>query len=267
MSAHVALVTGGARGIGAAIANGLAEAGISVAISDVDAGALAASALEMPKFEHDVSDAESCQRVVAEVEAALGPIDILINNAALGMGEIREEHFAHRVGIADITPEQWRTFFDVNCTGPFLMTRLLAPAMASRGWGRVVNITTSFFTMLNEGFAPYGPTKAALEASTAIWAKEFADTGVGINVVVPGGPTDTRMVPKSLTESRDVLIPVAAMVGPVQWLASALSDGITGQRFIGALWDADLAPAEAAAAAGAPAAWPDLAANLVWPGV
>jgi NAD(P)-dependent dehydrogenase (short-subunit alcohol dehydrogenase family) len=204
---------------------------------------------------------------VAQVEAALGPIDILINNAALGMGVIREEHFAQRVGIAEVAPEQWRAFFEVNTMGPFLMTRLLAPAMATRGWGRVVNITTSFFTMLNQGFAPYGPTKAALEASTAIWAKEFADTGVAINVVVPGGPTDTRMVPQSLTESRDALIPVAAMVGPVQWLASRLSDGVTGQRFIGALWDADLAPAEAAAAAGAPAAWPDLAANIVWPGV
>jgi len=266
VSARVALVTGGARGIGAAIAEGLAAAGVSVGVSDVDAEALAATALDMPKFEHDVSDANSCESVVAQVEAALGPIDMLINNAALGMGEIREEHFANRVGIADIAPEKWQAFFSVNCTGPFLMTRLLAPSMAGRGWGRVVNITTSFFTMLNEGFAPYGPTKAALEASTAIWAKEFADTGVGINVVVPGGPTNTRMVPDSLTESRDVLIPVEAMVGPVRWLASPLSDGVTGRRFIGALWDTDLSPTEAAAAAGAPAAWPELAANIVWPG-
>ncbi len=265
MSGRVALVTGGARGIGAAIAEGLAAAGVSVAVSDIDREALASSRLDMPKLQHDVSEPESCQRVVAQVEAILGPIDILINNAAVGMGMIREEHFTHRVGIADIAPEQWRTFFVVNTMGPFLMTRLLAPTMAARGWGRVINITTSFFTMLNEGFAPYGPTKAALEAATAIWAKEFADTGVGINIVVPGGPTNTRMVPLSFSRTRDVLIQVSAMVAPVQWLSSDHSDGVTGRRFIAALWDADLAPAEAAKAAGAPAAWPNLTANVVWP--
>ena len=80
--------------------------------------------------------------------------------------------------------------------GAFLMTRAAVPRMVEQGWGRVVNVTTSFFTMLNEGFAPYGPAKAALEAASAIWAKEFRDTGVSVNVLIPGGPTDTRMVPR-----------------------------------------------------------------------
>ena len=86
--------------------------------------------------------------------------------------------------------------------------------MLEQGWGRVVNVTTSFFTMLNEGFAPYGPAKAALEAASAIWAKEFRDTGVTVNVLLPGGPTDTRMVPPSAPFARSELIPPAAMAPP-----------------------------------------------------
>ena len=266
MSGRVALVTGGARGLGAAIAGGLAEIGARVAVTDIDTAALAACDLDVLKIASDAADLGACEALVAEVGESLGPVDILVNNAALGMGMISEAHFTDPVGIADVSPEHWRAFFAVNCMGPFLMTRLTAPAMAARGWGRVVNITTSFFTMLNLGFAPYGPTKAALEAATVIWAKEFADSGVGINVVIPGGPADTRMVPVTPTMPRDALIPVSAMVPPLQWLASDRSNGVTGQRFIGALWDPALAPEEAAKQAGAAAAWPELAANVIWPG-
>lgn len=261
----VALVTGGARGIGLAIARGLEHAGHTVAIADFDASALDAADFDGPKLALDVSDWSNCERVVGEVETAHGALDILVNNAGLGMGFIRDDHFATPVKIGEISPEQWHAIFAVNTTGPFLMTRAATPGMVARGWGRVVNVTTSFFTMLNEGFAPYGPSKAALESASAMWAKEFADTGVTVNVVVPGGPTDTRMVPASSNFARDALIPVGAMVPPLVWLSSSQSDGVTGRRFIGAQWDSTLAPADAAAAAGAPAAWPDLVQNVVWP--
>jgi len=150
--------------------------------------------------------------------------------------------------------------------GAFLMARETLPGMAGRGWGRMINITTSFFTMLNRGFAPYGPTKAALEAASAGWAKEFEGTGVTVNVVVPGGPADTRMVPTSSTFGREKLIPVSAMVPPVQWLVSEAAGAVTGRRFIGANWDGTLAPEAAAEVAGAPIGWPELAAaTVVWP--
>jgi NAD(P)-dependent dehydrogenase (short-subunit alcohol dehydrogenase family) len=139
--------------------------------------------------------------------------------------------------------------------------------MVAQGWGRVVNVTTSFFTMLNEGFAPYGPAKAALEAASAIWAKEFEGTGVTVNVLIPGGPTDTRMVPASAPFARSEMIPPAAMAAPAQWLASPASDGVTGRRFVAGLWDPALPPEQAAAAAGAPIAWPELTSQgRVWPG-
>jgi NAD(P)-dependent dehydrogenase (short-subunit alcohol dehydrogenase family) len=138
--------------------------------------------------------------------------------------------------------------------------------MVAKGWGRVVNVTTSFFTMLNEGFAPYGPAKAALESASAIWAKEFQDTGVTVNVLIPGGPTDTRMVPASAPFARSEMILPAAMAPPALWLASPASDGVTGRRFVAGLWDPALPADEAAAAASAPIGWPGLAGQgLVWP--
>lgn len=263
---RVAMVTGAARGIGAAIAAGLAADGVRVAAFDLDADALAALPDEMLKIAADVSDPDQCLAAVRKVEDSFGALDILVNNAGLGMGIFRDDHFTNPVRIGEIAPELWKRMFEVNSMGAFLLTRVAAPEMVKRGWGRIVNVTTSFFTMMNEGFAPYGPAKAALEAASAIWAKEFKDTGVTVNVLVPGGPTDTRMVPESSPFARESLIPVEAMVPPARWLASPGSDGVTGRRFVAALWPADAPAAEAAEAAGAPAAWPQLAGNVVWPG-
>ena len=91
---------------------------------------------------------------VARVRASYGGLDVLINNAGIGMSTIREDHFAQPVRLTEITPDHWRRMFEVNCMGAFLMTRAAMPPMVAQGWGRVVNVTTSFFTMLNEGFAP-----------------------------------------------------------------------------------------------------------------
>jgi NAD(P)-dependent dehydrogenase (short-subunit alcohol dehydrogenase family) len=262
-----ALVTGGAGGIGAAIADGLLAAGARVAVLDLDADALAACSLEVLKIQANVARPEDCDVAVAHVRANCGGLDVLINNAGIGMGAIREDHFTEPVRLSEIEPDHWRRFFEVNCMGAFLMMRAAVPHMLEQGWGRVVNVTTSFFTMLNEGFAPYGPAKAALEAASAIWAKEFLDTGVTVNVLIPGGPTDTRMVPASAPFARSALIPPTALAPPAQWLASPASDGVTGRRFVAGLWDPAVPPEPAAAAAGAPIAWPALTSEgLVWPG-
>jgi NAD(P)-dependent dehydrogenase (short-subunit alcohol dehydrogenase family) len=264
----VALVTGGARGIGAAIADGLLAIGAKVAVLDLDAEALAACPENVLKVQANVARPEDCDVAVAHVRANCGGLDVLINNAGIGMGTIREDHFQHPVRLAEIEPDHWRRFFEVNCMGAFLMMRAAVPHMVEQGWGRVVNVTTSFFTMLNEGFAPYGPAKAALEAASAIWAKEFQGSGVTVNVLIPGGPTDTRMVPPSAPFARAEMIPPAALAPPAQWLASPASDGVTGRRFVAGLWDPALSPEQAAAAAGAPIAWPELTSQgRVWPGL
>ena len=264
----VALVTGGARGIGAAIAGGLHAIGAKVAVLDLDGAALATCPEDVLRVQADIARAEDCEMAVARVRASYGGLDVLINNAGIGMSTIREEHFAQPVRLSEITPDHWRRMFEVNCMGAFLMTRAATPPMVARGWGRIVNVTTSFFTMLNEGFAPYGPAKAALEAASAIWAKEFEGSGVTVNVLIPGGPTDTRMVPASAPFARSEMIPPAAMAPPAQWLASPASDGVTGRRFVAGLWDPALPPEQAAAAASAPIAWPELTSQgRVWPGL
>ena len=129
-----------------------------------------------------------------------------------------------------------------------------------------MNVTTSFFTMLRGRFHPYGPAKAGFEAMSAGHAAEFEGTGVTVNVVVPGGPSDTPMVPAEAGFDRSAMIPPTAMVPPILWLCSEAGGAHTGHRYIAANWDAAADPEAAAEGCRAPIGWPDLAQNPVWPG-
>ena len=121
----------------------------------------------------------------------------------------------------------------------------------------------SFFTMLRGRFHPYGPSKAGFEAMAAGHAQEFEGTGVTVNVIVPGGPSDTAMVPG--IRCRDQLIPTTAMLGPFEFLMSGAGADVTGQRFIAANWEGAKPVTEARAASESPIAWPDLTKTAVWP--
>jgi NAD(P)-dependent dehydrogenase (short-subunit alcohol dehydrogenase family) len=154
---------------------------------------------------------------------------------------------------------------DINVAGPFLMARAAVPRMIERGGGRIVNVTTSLDTMLSAGMAPYGQSKAALEAGTAIWAKDLAGTGVTANVLVPGGPVDTAFLPPDTLFPRDQLIKPDVMRAPIVWLASAEAAGVTGRRFVARLWDTALPPGAAAARAGASVAWAGYGAQAARP--
>ena len=216
--------------------------------------------------ETDVSDSGACAGLVEETIARFDRIDGLINNAALGMGLVRADHMSNLVGIEELDPHIWDRVVRVNLSGAWYMTRYAIPHMKARGFGRIINVSTSFFTMLRAGFHPYGPAKAGMEAMAAAHAAEFAGTGITVNVVVPGGPTDTPMVPDQAPYKREDLIPPAKMAQPIAWICGEAGDEITGQRFVAANWDESLPSAEAALNCGAPAAWPELANNPVWPG-
>jgi NAD(P)-dependent dehydrogenase (short-subunit alcohol dehydrogenase family) len=138
------------------------------------------------------------------------------------------------------------------------MAHFATKVMRANNWGRIINVTTSFDTMLAGGLSAYGAAKSALEASTASWAKDLAGTGITCNILVPGGPTDTAFFPDGAPKPPKLIDP-QVMAVPVVWLASPASDGITGQRFIARDWDTRLPPAEAAARVRAPAGWPNLA--------
>jgi len=134
------------------------------------------------------------------------------------------------------------------------MARAIAPVLVQQGWGRIVNVTTSHFTMVMDGFSPYGPSKAALEAATVIWAKDLANTGVTVNALVPGGPANTRMIPLSEVPDRSTLIQPDAMIAPICWLMSRASDGVTNRRIIAKEWNSAVAR-DTPAQVGAPAGW------------
>ena len=275
MSEDPIVITGAAGGIGSAVVRALLSKGASVVAADVDEAKLSVLVQDLERdgngkrlliVETDVSDSGACAGLVEETIARFDRIDGLINNAALGMGLVRADHMSNLVGIEELEPHIWDRVVRVNLSGAWYMTRYAIPHMKARGFGRIINVSTSFFTMLRAGFHPYGPAKAGMEAMAAAHAAEFAGTGITVNVVVPGGPTDTPMVPDQAPYKREDLIPPAKMAQPIAWICGEAGDEITGQRFVAANWDESLPSAEAALNCGAPAAWPELANNPVWPG-
>src|SRR5690606_37595397 len=140
--------------------------------------------------------------------------------------------------IEDVSEELWRRFMLVNACGFFNMSRQAVPLMRPRKWGRIINISTSYFTMMRPGYSPYGVTKAALEAHSMMLSRELDGTGITVNVVLPGGPADTAMVPD---EDRSVLIPPSLMAPPILGLLTQAGNSITGGRFIAVEWDPAIA--------------------------
>eukprot|EP01051_Picozoa_sp_SAG22_P002447 SAG22_NODE_109_length_19706_cov_464.723772_12_plen_284_part_00 len=268
LAGRVALVTGAAGGVGGAWCRMLLEDGCpKLALVDIDRGRLESFAAAL-RAEHpaatlltlvvDIADPPQCARAVAQVRGALGAVDILINNAAVGMGIVRANHLTNTVGIDEVTAEHWQSMIGVNLMGAWSLTKEIVGEMRERGWGRIITVTTSFFTMLRAEMHPYGPVKAALEAMCAGHAEEFAGSGVTVNVVVPGGPTDTAMVTKEDYPDRSQLIQPAAMARPGRWILSAEADTVTGMRYTAGLWEAGASVAEGRAASEAPIGWPAL---------
>jgi NAD(P)-dependent dehydrogenase (short-subunit alcohol dehydrogenase family) len=191
-------------------------------------------------------------------------LDVLINNAGVSTGTLRGE--GRPVGkLWEATPEEFRRVIEVNVIAPFLMTRAALPTLIAQHWGRIINVTTSLDTMWRSFMQPYGGSKAANEAHLLAMAQELDGTGVTANVLVPGGAADTRLVSRAAAPDRSKLISPDVMVAPLLWLCSNASDGVTGQRFIGASWDKSLPPQEAAQKAGAPMAWQQLGRQAALP--
>lgn len=274
LNGKVAIVTGAAGGFGRVLVAALLAEGAKVTALDVSESGLAALGDEVPGAARrrlltlvaDISNYRACERAVAETLGSFDGLHILINNAALGLGVVRPDHHVRLVDIREITPELWERFVGVNLSGAWYMTRAAIEHLLAQRWGRIIEITTSFFTMLRGRFHPYGPCKAALEAMAAGHAEEFAGSGVTVNVVVPGGPADTPMVPPESGFERRALIPPAVMAPPILFLCSDAADGITGNRYVASQWDPHKSPQVAEQACRAPIGWPELASSPVWPG-
>ena len=237
---RVAIVTGGGRGIGRAIALGYARAGaqvvVSVARNRAEADAVAEESRSLQgQVEAVHADVTVSRDVDALVERALalnGRIDVLVNNAARGMRFVNERFMSEPLPFWEADPDAWRIVMETNTVGVFFMTRAVIPHMRAAGRGSIINVTINRQTMVRRGFSPYGPSKAALEAMTEVWAQELEGTGVVINLLLPGGATATGMVPDDVPDGVELLSPEVVVPGALHLSVTERS----GQRIVGTEW-------------------------------
>ena len=274
LEGKVVLMTGAGRGMGREMSLALAEAGAKVAMIDIDEDVLSAAARDTEAaggqgcalpIVCDVTDADRAAAARDEILGRFGRLDMLVNDAVVGPERIGDHFFHDPPKFWELEDPLWRQMLEVNVYGPQLMARTVAPTMLEAGRGQIVNVTTSLNTMYRAGAGAYGPSKAALEAHTHIMAHDLEGTGVTANVLIPGGPVNTRMIPVASGVDRGELIQPTVMREPVVWLCSDDSDGVNGMRFIALRWDPSLPREERIEAAGAPVAWTQLGAQSVQP--
>jgi NAD(P)-dependent dehydrogenase (short-subunit alcohol dehydrogenase family) len=229
------LVTGGTSGLGLAMASALAEAGTKVALTGRSAGRAAAVAAELPGavgLELDVRDESSVARVIDQAWSRLGGLDMLVNNAGLGMRSVNPDFMTQPRRFWEVPPDGFRAVIDTNLTGYFLVAREVTPRMLAAGGGRIVNISVNQSTMGRAGFVPYGPSRAGSEALSRIMAADLRGTGVTVNLLLPGGATATGMLPPGpVPEGLQILEP-AVMGPPIVWLASDEAAGVHDERIV-----------------------------------
>jgi NAD(P)-dependent dehydrogenase (short-subunit alcohol dehydrogenase family) len=247
LDGKVALVTGGARGLGLTMATALAEAGADIAISGRNRAACDEAVAQITKatgrraaaFEADVTKGSDVEKLAADIEASLGKIDILINNAGINI----------RGPIQDLSEADWDAVIDTNLKGPWLCARVIGPQMAARGWGRVINMGSILAVIAMPGRTPYASSKAGIVGMTKVLALEWAGTGVTVNAICPGvfGTEMNQPLMKDPVKYKEFVaqIPmgrwgeVHELAGAAVYLASDASSYMTGSAlFVDGGWTA-----------------------------
>ncbi|MEL6871997.1 MAG: acetoacetyl-CoA reductase [Pseudomonadota bacterium] len=228
--ARVAVVTGGTRGIGAAVSKKLKAKGFRVAATyggNDEAAQKFQSETGIPVFKFDVGDFESCEKGMKQIEADLGPVDVLVNNAG-----ITRDGMFHRM-----TAEQWNAVINTNLNSLFNVTRQVIEGMRSRGYGRIVNISSINGQKGQMGQSNYSAAKAGDIGFTKALAQENAFKGITVNAICPGyiGTEMVRAIDPAVLEKNIIpQIPVGRLGEPeeiarcVAFLASDDAGFITG---------------------------------------
>jgi 3-oxoacyl-[acyl-carrier protein] reductase len=236
LTGRVAIITGGARGIGAAVAEICLHSGASVALWDIDGTQLQQTSERLSAYgkvlaqELDQTDATAISTATEAVVETFGKIDILVNNAGITGGNGK---------LWELEPELWRKVIDVNLNGPFLACRAVVPKMIENGWGRIVNVASIAGKEGNPNASHYSASKAGLIGLTKSLGKELAKSGVLVNCITPAA-AKTEIFDQMAQEHIDFMLSkipmerflqVDEVARMVAWLASEDCSFSTGAVF------------------------------------
>lgn len=242
-----ALVTGASSGLGLAMAEALAEAGATVVLTarsadklDTVVASLARRGLDVHAQVMDVRDEQSIATTVDDVRRRWGGLDLLVNNAGIGMRTVNPDFLSDPQPFYTVSAAAFRDLIDTNLTGYFLVAQAFMALFLEQHRGKIVNITMNHATMRRKGFVPYGPSRAGAESLSLIMAEDLREANVDVNMLLPGGATETGMIPEQHKEAIkaqfDLLSP-GVMAEPIVFLASDASDGLTGERIVASEFD------------------------------
>ncbi|QBD74572.1 SDR family NAD(P)-dependent oxidoreductase [Ktedonosporobacter rubrisoli] len=246
LDGKVAIVTGAGRGLGRAIAQAYLQEGASVTATaareqaELDQLAKQDCSQQVLALLADVTNPAACEQIVEQTIQRFGHVDILVNNAARGMKYVSPSFLMEPTRFWEIEPAVWQMIIETNVNGTFYMTRAAVRRMLEQQRaGSIINISMNYEGMKRRGFSPYGPSKAALESASAIWAQELTEASIRVNVLLPGSITNTGMVPAEVPADLQArMLQPEIIQAPAVFLASDASQELTGRRLIAAEWSA-----------------------------
>lgn len=246
LNGFTVFLTGGSDGMGYEMAKALLGCGATVVIAarggrklDDALARLRETGGEAYAVPTDVRDEASVEAAAAWFREHFDHLDMLVNNAGIGNNAPGMAGAAH---LWEVPVSTFRNVVETDLTGYFLVSRAFIPMMLRARKGKIVNVSTSTPTMTRKGVGPYGPARAGAEALSMVMTEELREYGIPVNVICPGGATDTGMATDEMREAfrRDgrAMLPPDILNPVILFLASDASAGITGQKLIGREFDA-----------------------------
>lgn len=234
------LLTGSTSGLGFAMAQALLKEGAMVLITGRDQNKIDQAVYRTKSLPGkcigaliDVRDEQSIKKGLDEMLQAWGGIDVLVNNAGIGMRTVNPRFMTDPKPFWEISSSAFRDVIDTNLTGYFLVSKAAVPFLLKARSGRIVNIDISEGTKRRKGFVPYGPSRAGTESLSHIMAQDLVEHGISVNLLQPGGATVTGMLPEDVAiKTSTQLLHADVMAEPILFLCSDSAEGLNDEQVI-----------------------------------